>query len=108
MFDTMLNVLSVTTSGPSEDDVANGADPHIVVSVLTGMALPLADPANPGQPLVVPGGQVRFRLDGDAAVAIGTKLAEQGAALPKRPRIEIAQSLAGAEQAAERIASLRG
>lgn len=104
----MLNVMSVTTSAPSEEDLANGATPEIIMSLGLGIVLPLADPANPSQPVVVPGGQVRFRLDGEAAEEVGNKMAEEGARLPRRSRLEIASSVSAAEEAARRLESLRG
>ncbi len=108
VFDAMLNVMSVNTSAPTDEDIANGAEPMLVISLVPGLMLPLADPNNPSQPIVVPGGNLRFRLDGEAAVAIGQKMVEDGKRLPKRSRIEIASDLTGAEKAAEHMNSLRG
>lgn len=107
MIDAMLNIMSVTTQGPSQEELDAGANPELIVSLVTGLVLPLADPGNPNQPIVVPAGQVRFRLDGDAAVTIGEKMAEEGKRLPARPRVEVATSLAGAEDAARRLEGLR-
>lgn len=109
MFDATLNVMSVHTDAPTQEQIDQGANPEVIMSIVPGIVLPLADPANPTEPVVVPGGQFRIRLDGEAAVTIGTRLAEQGKALPpRRPKIEVAASLAGADEAARRLAELRG
>lgn len=108
MFDTLLNIMSVTTQAPSPEELDAGAEPELIVSLVPGLVLPLADPGNPHQPIVVPMGQLRFRLDGEASVRIGSKLVEDGERIPARSRVEVATSMAGAEEAARRLEELRG
>jgi hypothetical protein len=107
MFDAMLNIVSLTPNAPSEEEIAAGAPPEVMVGLVLGLMLPLADPSDPSRPLMVQGGNLRFRLDADSAVAFGKKLVAEGERLPKRSRIEIASSMTNAEQAAERLNSLR-
>lgn len=108
MFDTMLNIMSVTTQAPSPEELDAGADPEVIVSLVPGLVLPLADPGDPHKPIVVPLGQLRFRIDGDASKTIGAKLVEEGERLPARSRVEVATSMAGAEETARRLEELRG
>lgn len=104
----MLNIMSVNTNAPTPDEIDQGATPEVIVSLTPGLMLPIADPNDPSHPVVVPGGNIRFRLDGDSAVAIGRKLVEEGERMPKRSRIEVASSVASAEEAARRLAELTG
>lgn len=108
MFDTMLNVMSVTTQAPTEKELEAGASPELVLSLVPALILPVADPENPNQPIIVPAGHLRFRIDGEAAVSVGRKMIEEGERLPRRPRVEVATSLSGAEDAARRLEGLRG
>lgn len=108
MFDTMLNVMSVTTNAPTDEELGDGAEPQVLMTLVPAVALPLADPTDPSRPIVVPVGNLRFRLDGEAAVSIGEKLAEEGRRMPRRSRVEIASSVSAAEEAARRVAELRG
>lgn len=108
MFDAMLKVLSVNTSAPTDEEIAAGAVPMVVVTLTTGLALPFADPQDPGKPMVIPDASYRFHLDGDVCAAIGSKMVEAGKRLPKPSRLLTASSLAGAEDVAAQINSLRG
>lgn len=108
MFDTMLNIMSVNTNAPTTEEIDQGANPEVIVTLTPGLMLPIADPSDPTHPVVVPGGNIRFRLDGESAVSIGRKLVEEGERMPKRSRIEVASSLSGAEGAARRLAELKG
>jgi hypothetical protein len=108
LFDAKLELLSINLTSPDEDQINDGATPEVVTILTEAMALPIPDPSDPERPLLIPVGHYRFSLDGDTALAIGQQYIELGEKLPKRSRVIVSRNLSAAEQAAERLAALKG
>lgn len=107
MYDLTLLALAVNTTAPSDEDISDGADALLLMSVTSGIALPYSDPSHMGRPIVVPVAQVRFRLDGDACIAIGTEMVTCGNRMPRPSGLEIVRDLSDAERAAANLRNFR-
>jgi len=92
---------------PEESDIEPGTVPLLTLQLVEGLALPIPDPNNPGQPIVIPAVEYSFGLAGETAIQIGTRLVEGGEKLPKPSRIAVASNVQGVEAVADRLASLR-
>jgi hypothetical protein len=107
----MLDVAGLDVTTPTPEEIEAGARPEIIVTLFTASEtpLPIADPSNPGQPIVVPlpGPRYRFRLDGEGAEGVGARLIEAGSKLPRRSRIETATSLVGVQHAAANLSKFK-
>lgn len=103
----MLDLHGATVSYPSQEQIDAGANPELIVTLVTGLTLPIADPSDPSSPLVVPGARFRLRFDGEDAVTVGKQMIAGGETLPKRSRIPVASSLAEAEQVARAQGAMR-
>lgn len=107
-FETTYNIIGISAHGPSVEDVEGGADPLVLVRVTPGLMLPIPNPRNPTQPLIIPIGDVQYRLDRTAAIEFGHNLVEEGERLPlPKPKIDVATSLAGVDAVADRLADLK-
>lgn len=104
---TYHSLLGGAVNAPSEEALAQGANPEVMLALTPALMLPLADPQNPTQPIYVPLKTINFLLNGPAAVKLGEGLMTEGARMPGPSRIEVATSLTGAEQAAARLDALR-
>lgn len=108
LFDVMLmHALAVNTTAPTDEEVAAGTDPLLLMRITAGIALPLADPTQAGRPLMVPVAHFGFRVDRDACIAVGTQLISDGNRMPKPSGLEIVSDVAHAEQTAARLRTFR-
>lgn len=96
----------MNTTAPTDEELSAGADALLSVSVTSGIALPLVDPAS-GRPLIVPIANISFRVDGDACLAIGTEMVNCGTRMPKPSGLAIVRDLSDADQTAARLRNLR-
>lgn len=106
-FDATLNVVGTSIGAPTEEQLAQGAPSALELSLQIGQQLPFSQ--GPGHPPVVAEfGTLRFGLDRDTAIEFFSKGLEAAQALPAKKPIEIASNLQGVEEAAERLAKLKG
>lgn len=74
MFNADLNVMDMTLGVPTPEALEAGdAEPNVEVGLVTGIALPIANPET-GAPVMVPGAILKFKLGKEDAI----KLFEQG------------------------------
>ncbi|WP_028058445.1 hypothetical protein [Candidatus Solirubrobacter pratensis] len=104
---TILHLMGGGVTAPEADEIEPGTVPTLVLNLVSGLALPFANPDDPGQPLVIPSQAFNFRMNADVAVQIGQMLLDSGQKMPKPSRLALATSVPGAEAAAARLAALK-
>lgn len=106
-FETTYNIIGISAHAPTDEELAAGADPLVMVNLTPGLMLPMENPAQPGQPVVIPLGQVRYRISGEASIEFGHTLVAEGERMPKKTHVDIATSMAGVEEVANRLSRLK-
>ena len=100
VFDSTVQALDIRVLPPEEgDDVCT-------LLVMVGTILPFA--LEPGKPLPIPLGVLRFPLNSENANNLAESLKTEAEKLPKPSNIEVASSLAGVEKAVDFTQKLRG
>lgn len=96
-FDTTIQPLGLDLGSNDPDSLEPGEEGLITLSITSGLMIPIQ--VQPGQPLVVPDGVYRLPLTPDLARELGEKLIEESAKFPDKPKIDVATSLEGLDQA---------
>lgn len=107
LYEVSLHALAINTHAPTDEELSAGADPFMLMSVISGIALPFADPTSTGRPLFVPMANFRFQVDSSACAAIGVEMTACGERMPKPSGLEIVRDLSDAEHAAARLRNFR-
>jgi hypothetical protein len=106
-FETTYNIIGLSAHAPSDEELEAGAEPLVTVNITPGLMLPMENPQAPGQPIVVPLGQIRYRINGEACIEFGETLINEGQRMPKRSKVDIVSSMAGVDEVADRLARLK-
>lgn len=105
MLEITLETMAVDADGPNAEQLEEGVPPFLIVHVVGGSSLPLADPGNPRMPLRFPSTTVHFPLTKQGALDMATMLQDRAALLPDAPissgKLVTASSIAEAEQVAK-------
>lgn len=103
MVEISLNTLAVDVESPTTEQLDAGAPPLLVMQVVGGSALPLADPSNPNRPVQFPSVAFNAPLNKESALSLSKLLAEKAADLPEAPsgKIITASSMHDAAQVAK-------
>lgn len=104
-FDANITVGGLDLAVPGEEALKNGVHPHVEVILTVVQPLPIAQ--GPGQPLIVPLGNLKFPIGRDQAVEFFKKGLEAAEGLPPESKLEIASDLTAAEQAAQQMQAMR-
>lgn len=106
-FDSNINVVGTSIGVPTEEQLENGHPSALEIALKVGQVLPFSQ--GPGAPPVIAEfGTLRFALDRDTAIEFFEKGLEEAKKLPAKAKIDIAQSMAGVDVAAEKLAKLSG
>lgn len=111
MLELNLDTMAVDADAPPQEALDNGAPPVVHVQVVGGSALPVADPNNPGRPLVFPAIVVNYPLTKDAALKYAEKIKEEAEklpdAMPSSSKLAVASNMNQAEQMAKATEQFR-
>lgn len=104
-FDATLNVIGTSLGVPPEEHLEAGAPAVVEIAIKVGQQLPFSQGA--GQPPVTAElGAFRFAMSRDMAIEFFEKGLEAAQSLPNKPSIDIATSLDGIDEAAQKMADL--
>lgn len=105
MFDISIQAVGLDVAAPNEEQLEAGAPPLLNFVIAAGLQLPIGDPNNAGQPLVVPAGQIRFVLPKAVSLDYAKAIIESAEKIPdlKESDLIIANSLQGADKLAQQM-----
>lgn len=110
--DTEVAVLTPTIGVPSPEALEAGAPPVLELGIIAGLTLPVPNPQDPSQPLVIPAGKYKFNFTRQQAIELFTAALEAAETLPEQftpsGKVMIASNMADVQQAADRINKVTG
>lgn len=108
MIETSLETMAVDADVPDEEALKNGALPQVVIQVVGGTSLPIADPST-NRPLRFPSHAVNFALTRESALQFAEVIKEKAETLPSGPsgKIVTASSLDGIDKVVDLTSRLK-
>lgn len=109
MNDSSFNTLATSIGAPSEEALADGADPVVEIAYTIGIRLPFAGPD--GDPIQVPSALHRYRFTREQALKFAQAVTDSAEQLPeenKSANLVIANNLSAVEQTAEQMTRMTG
>lgn len=100
VFDASLNIIAVDVEQPEGEN-------YLRVVMDVGLPLPIADPVTKDA-VVMPVGQIHFRIDRDTGLRWGQKIVMEAEGLKPPSNIEVATSLGDAEKVAKTLEGMKG
>lgn len=102
MLEISLDTMAVDADAPDEAALQNGAPPQVIVQVIGGTVLPIADPST-RRPLRFPSHAVNFALTKETALELADLIKAKAETLPSSPsgKLVTATSLDEVEQVAD-------